>query len=94
MKLVCVFFLLREESDATLKELQLALEEERAAARDRLEAQKKQDVERLKAESEEELQAERRRLQREQDERINSLKQEVTDRDTKKHFDFFSAFHS
>lgn len=69
-----------------LKELQLSLEEERAAARNTLEAQRKQEFERLKAESEEKLQAERRRLQREQDEKLNSLKQEVTDRDAKKHF--------
>lgn len=56
----------------------MALEEECTAARNKLEAQKQQNIERLKAESEEELQAEKRRLQREQEEKLNSLKQEVT----------------
>lgn len=69
---------LREESEATLKELRITLEEERAAERDRLEAQKRRDIEHLKAESEEELQAERRKLQAEREEKLNSLKQEVT----------------
>lgn len=69
--------MLREESDLMVQELQMALEEERTATRSRLEAQKKQSVECLKAESEEELQAEKRRLQREQEEKLNSLKQEV-----------------
>lgn len=67
----------REESEATLKELRIMLEEERAVERDRLEAQKRRDIEHLKAESEEELQAERRRLQAEREEKVNSLKQEV-----------------
>lgn len=64
-----------------LKELRITLEEERVAERDRLEAQKRQDIERLKAESEEELQAEKRRLQGEREEKLNSLKQEVTEDD-------------
>ncbi|TKS81355.1 Centrosomal protein of 164 kDa [Collichthys lucidus] len=66
-----------EESEVTLKELCITLEKERAAEQDRLEAQKKQDTERLKAESEEELQAEKRRLQGEREEKLSSLKQEV-----------------
>lgn len=69
----------REESEVTLKELRITLEKERAAERDRLEAQKKQDTERLKAESEEELRAEKRRLQGEREEKLSSLKQEVTE---------------
>lgn len=72
-----MLFVFREERDAMLKESRIALEEERAAARDRLEDQKKRDLERLKAESEEELQAERTRLLREREEKLNSLKQEV-----------------
>lgn len=70
--------MLREESDATLKEFRITLDEERAAQRDRLEAQNRRDIEHLKAESEEELQAERRRLKAEREEKVNSLKQEVT----------------
>lgn len=62
-----------------LKELRMTLEEERAVEQKRLEAQKRQDVERLKTEFEEELQAERRRLQGEREEKLNSLKHEVTD---------------
>lgn len=62
-----------------LKELRVTLEEERVAQRDRLEAQMRQDTERLKAESEEELQAEKRRLQGEREERLSSLKHEVTE---------------
>lgn len=72
---------LREESEVLLKELRITLEAERVAERDRLEAQKRQDMERLKAESEEELQAERRRLQGEREEKLGSLKQEVTEDD-------------
>lgn len=72
---------LRDESEVLLKELRLTLEEERVSERDRLEAQKRQDLERLKAESEEELQAERRRLQGEREEKLGSLKQEVTEDD-------------
>lgn len=68
---------LREESEASMKELRLALEEERAAERQRLDAQRREDVERLKAELEEELRAERRRLQGEREEKLNALKQEV-----------------
>lgn len=72
---------LREESEVALTELRITLEEERVVERDRLKAQKRQDIERLKAESEEELQAEKRRLQGEREERLNSLKQEVTEDD-------------
>lgn len=74
---VCVL-VLREESEIMLKELRITLEEERVAERDRLEAQKRQDIERVKAELEEELQAEKRRLHGEREEKLNSLKQEVT----------------
>lgn len=73
--------MLREESEVLLKELRITLEAERVAERDRLEDQKRQDMECLKAESEEELQAERRRLQGERDEKLGSLKQEVTEDD-------------
>lgn len=72
---------LREESEAALKELRVTLEEEREAERGRLEAQRKKDVERLKAELEEELQAERRRLQAEREEKLSALKQEVAETD-------------
>lgn len=73
----CLCRVPREESEVMLKELQSTLEEERAAARDRLEEQKREDIERLRAESEEELQAERRRLQREREEKLISIKDEV-----------------
>lgn len=62
-----------------MKELRITLDEERAVERVRLEAQKRQDIERLKSEFEEELQAEKRRLQGEREEKLNSLKHEVTD---------------
>ena len=60
-----------------LNDLQITLEEEQAAKRDSLEAQKQQEIERLKVELEEELHAERRRLQGEREEKLSSLKQEV-----------------
>lgn len=72
----------RDESEAILKELRITLEEERAAARGRLEAQKK-DIQRLQAESEEELEATKKRLEREREEKLNTLKQEVTERHDK-----------
>lgn len=68
----------RGESEAGLKELRITLEEERAAEQEKLEAQKRQNIERLKAEFEEELQAEKRRLQGEREEKLNSLKHEVS----------------
>lgn len=74
---LCVCSALREESEVLLQELRVSLDAERAAERDRLEARKRQDLERLKAEWEEELQAERRRLQGEREEKLASLKQEV-----------------
>lgn len=76
---------LREESEVSLKELRISLDAERAAERDRLEAQKRRDMERLKAEWEEELQAERRRLQGEREEKLASLKQEVTEDEASQH---------
>lgn len=72
----------RDESEAILKELRITLEEERAAAQGRLEAQKK-DIQRLQAESEEELEATKKRLEREREEKLNTLKQEVTERHDK-----------
>lgn len=68
---------LREESEATLRDLRITLEEERASERDRLEAQRRRDIEHLKEESEEELQGERRKLQEEREEKLNSLKKQV-----------------
>uniref|UniRef100_A0A1A8K0Q0 Centrosomal protein 164kDa n=1 Tax=Nothobranchius kuhntae TaxID=321403 RepID=A0A1A8K0Q0_NOTKU len=67
---------IRDEIEVMIKELRITQEEERAAAHGRLEAQMKQDLERLRADSEEELQAERRRLLREQEEKLSCLKQE------------------
>lgn len=64
-----------------MKELRVTLEEERAAERNRLEAQRRRETERLKAELEEELLAQRRRLEAEREEKLNSMKQEVTDDD-------------
>lgn len=61
-----------------LKELRVTLEEEQAVEQERLEAQKRQDIERVKAEFEEELKAERSRFQGERKEKLNSLKYEVT----------------
>lgn len=76
---LCVCPVNREESEAVLKKFRMTLEEERAVERERLEAQNRQDIERLKAEFEEELQAERSRLQGEREEKLNSLKHEVSD---------------
>lgn len=64
-----------------LKELRITLEEERGAERDRLEAQRRRDIERLQEESEGELQAEKRRLQGEREEKLTSLKHEVNEDD-------------
>ncbi len=71
---------LRDESEVMLKDLRFALEKERVAEHDRLEAKKRQDIERVKAELEEELQADKRRLQVEREEKLNALKQEVSER--------------
>ncbi|XP_068186130.1 centrosomal protein of 164 kDa-like [Antennarius striatus] len=61
---------LRRENDA-------ALEEQRLAERGRVEAQNREELQRLRGELEEELQAERKRLQSEMEERVRSLKTEV-----------------
>lgn len=61
---------LREENEDALEKLRAALEEERAAERGQLEAQKRRDSEHLRAESEEELQAERSRLRGEREEKL------------------------
>ncbi|KAF3693042.1 Centrosomal protein of 164 kDa [Channa argus] len=81
---LCVCPVIREESETILKELHIALEEERAAEREKLEAKKRQDIERLKADSEADLQEERRRLQGENEEKLNSLRQEVKSTKTRK----------
>ncbi|XP_061734307.1 centrosomal protein of 164 kDa-like isoform X2 [Nerophis ophidion] len=60
---------LREESDIMLKDLRMALEEEK-----KVEAQKRLDIERMKAESGDELPAETTKVH---EEKMNYLKQEV-----------------
>lgn len=73
----------RDESKVLLNELSDALEAERAAERQRLEAKKTQDAELLKAEFEEELHAERTRLQAEREAKLSSLKSQVTGENTR-----------
>lgn len=84
LQLVCfkiqffiVVFISREENKVLLKELNDALEAERATEREHLQAKKMQDVERLRSEFDEELQAERTRLQKEREAKLSSLKKQV-----------------
>ncbi|XP_062407890.1 centrosomal protein of 164 kDa-like isoform X2 [Sardina pilchardus] len=69
--------LLMEENEARLRELQRALEEERRAERERLEAQKRRELQRLQEESELELMQEKRLLQKKTEEALASLKLEA-----------------